>query len=114
MKRLFKLLFFLALVAGVLAGMSYVGARTRVGTLLGSNPPVGRRSVHFEFEGVSSLPGQPRAWVFTYDSSILPGVSNVRIRIVVSPTGEILSVRPSDLYARLEQWEKSKLPAELR
>jgi hypothetical protein len=111
-KGLFKLLFFLALVAGILAGMSYVGARTRVGTMLGSNPPVGRRSIHFAFEGVSSLPGQPRAWVFTYGSSILPDVSEVRI--VVSPTGEILSTRPADLDLRLEQWEKSKLPSELR
>ncbi len=112
MKRLFKLLFFLALVGGILAGMSYVGVRTRVGTMLGSNPPVGRRSIHFEFKGVSSLPGNPRAWVFTYGSSILPGVSNVRI--IISPTGEILATQPRDLYARLEQWENSKLPAELR
>jgi uncharacterized protein YneF (UPF0154 family) len=111
-KRLFKLLFFLALVAGVLAGMSYVGARARVGTLLGSNPPLGNRSIRFEFEGVSNLPGQPRAWVFTFGSSTLPGVSHVRI--VVSPTGEILSFEPRDLDIRLEQWEESKLPAELR
>jgi len=111
-KRLFKLLFFLTLVAGVLFGMSYLGARTRVGTMLGSKPPVGRRSIRFAFEGVSNLQGQPRAWVFTYQSSLLPGVSNVRI--VVSPTGDIISMQPADLDIRLEQWEKSKLPVELR
>lgn len=112
MKRLVKLLLFTALVVPVLLGMSYVGARARVGQLLGSDPPFGDRHIMFAFGGIPSLPGNPRAWVFTYRSSQLAGVSGAQI--FVSPTGRVLAVRPDNLEALVEAWAQRHLPPELR
>ena len=112
MKRLIKLVFVLALVSAVLAGMSYAGAGIKAGTFLGSNTPVGDRQIKFDYEGVRGLPGRPKAWVVTYRSSQLPGTPIVQI--FVSPTGRIIATRPADLDRRVEAWEKSRLPPELR
>jgi hypothetical protein len=46
--------------------------------------------------------------VFTYSQIRLPGVR--RVRIVVSPTGEVLSVAPPDLEERLETYRQSLEP----
>jgi hypothetical protein len=111
-KRLFKLLFILVVVGAVLTGMSYVGARATVGQFLGSGPPLSERTIQFASKSASGAQGTPVAWVFTYHASTLPGTR--RAEILVSPTGKILATEPSDLERRLERWERSKLPEELR
>ena len=62
----------------------------------------------FAYEGVEGLEGTPRAWVFTYDRVRLPGVN--RARIVVSPTGKVLSTTPPDLEQRIERYKASLEP----
>ena len=112
MKRLIKLVLALALVSASLAGMSYAGAGIKAGTFLGSKAPVGDREIKFDYEGVRDLPGRPKAWVVTYHSSQLPGTPFVQI--FVSPTGRVIATRPPDLDRRVEAWEKTSLPPELR
>ncbi len=112
MKRLIKLVFVLALVGAALAGMSYAGAGIKAGTFLGSNAPVGDREIKFHNDGVEDLPGRPKAWVVTYRSSQLTGTTFVQI--FVSPTVRVIATRPPDLDRRLEAWEKTRLPPELR
>jgi hypothetical protein len=111
-QRLIKWVMMLAVVGGVLAAVSYVGARATAGQFVGSNPPLGRRTIRFAFGGISSLNTTPRAWVFTYGSTSLPGVE--RAQIIVSPTGKLLATRPPDLERRLEQQARLWIPAELR
>jgi len=108
MDRLFKGLLVVALIGGGFGVYSYLGARITAGKLVGSNPPMGDRTIEFAFDGVPELAGQPRAWVVTYTSSRLPGVRTVRI--YVSPTGTLLATRPADLDTRLDAWEKSRQP----
>ncbi len=112
MKRLIKLIFFLALVGAALAGMSYAGAGIRAASFVGPKAPVGNRQIKFDYEGVRGLPGRPKAWVVTYRSSQLPGAPTVQI--IVSPMGRVLATRPPDLDRRVEAWEKRRLPPELR
>ncbi len=112
MKKLIKLIFLLAVIGAVLAGMSYAGAGIKAGTFLGSKAPVGDRQIKFDYEGVRNLPGRPKAWVVTYRSSQLPGTPFVQI--FVSPTGRVIATRPPDLDRRVEAWEKTSLPPELR
>ena len=112
MVRLFKWLMMLGTLAGVLAGMSYVGARATAGKLLGIDSPLSNRTVEFAFVGVTGLRANPRAWVFTFRSSELPGVA--RAQIYISPTGKLLATQPADLELRLERLARSKMPPELR
>ena len=112
MKRLIKLIFVLALVGAVLAGMSYAGAGIRAASFVGTHAPVGDRQIKFDYEGVRGLPGRPKAWVVTYRSSQLPGAPTVQV--VVSPTGRVIGTRPPNLDRLVEEWEKRRLPPELR
>ena len=112
MKKLIKLIFALALVGAALAGISYAGAGIRAASFVGSNAPLGNRQIKFHYEGVRDLPGRPKAWVVTYRSSQLPGA--LTVRIVVSPTGRLLATRPTNLDRLVEDWEKRRLPPELR
>lgn len=108
MRRLRNLLFFVILVLGALAGISYLGARTAAGRLVGSNPPMFGRSMTFDYKGVKSLPGTPRAWVISYSSTRLPGVK--RVLIYVSPKGRLIASVPANLEARISAYEKSLQP----
>ncbi len=112
MKRLIKLIFALAAIGPVLTGMSHVGAGIRAGTILGSHAPVGNRQIKFDYEGARDLPGRPKAWVDTSRSSQLPGAPTVQV--FVSPMGRVLATRPPDLDRRVGEWEKRRLPPELR
>ena len=112
MKRILKMVLLVGIVGGVLTGMSGIGARATVGGFVGMNPPVSDRTMEFAFEGVRGVRGNPRAWVITYASSTLPGVT--KAEIFVSPTGRILGTRPADLDLRLTRWEKAKMPTELQ
>jgi hypothetical protein len=106
--RLLKWLVMLAAIAAMLGAASYAGARFTTGRLVGPTPPLSGREIRFEFKGVEELPGRPRAWVFTYGASRLPGVRSARI--YVSPTGRLIATRPADLDLRLEAWEKAQQP----
>lgn len=108
MRRFIKLLLIVALGCGAFAAYSYLGARFAAGELLGSDPPLSGRTVQFNFQGVPNLPGKPKAWVFTYSSSRLPGVTGGQI--FISYNGRVIATRPTDLAARVDAWEKAKLP----
>ena len=112
MKRFIKLIFVLAAIGAALAGMSYAGAGIRAASFVGTKAPVGNREIKFYDKGVPGVAGMPKAWVVTYRSSQLPGAPIVQI--VVSPTGKVLATRPPDLGRRVEEWEKRRLPRELR
>lgn len=108
MARLFKWLVVIAFVGGALTTASYAGARFTAGRFLGPKAPVSRRTDQFAFEGVTGLPGKPRAWVFTYRASEMPGIKAVQI--FVSPTGRLLATVPGDLDIRLDAYERSLEP----
>ncbi|HEX9728382.1 MAG TPA: hypothetical protein VGA37_07765 [Gemmatimonadales bacterium] len=103
MKRLIKVLVFATFVVALLSAGSFFAVRASVGKFLGSKPPVSGRQQTFAFKGVEGLAGTPRAWVFRYTSNRL-GLRSVEI--YVSPTGTILGTRPSNLAARLDQYEQ--------
>ena len=107
MRKLFKWAFLLALACGFLFGISYAGARTTVGKMLGSpTPPVGNRTITFLWGGAQNLPGKPRVWRFTF--SKVAAIGNGRATVYVSPTGKIVRVEPADLESRLTAAAKAK------
>ncbi len=108
MRKILKWLFLAAFVAGLGAAGSYAGARLNAGKLLGSKPPLTGRTVQFAFEGVPDLPGTPRAWIFTYPVSRLPGVRSATI--YVSITGGIIATKPANLDQLIDVWERSQEP----
>ncbi|MBI4421785.1 MAG: hypothetical protein HY560_13250 [Gemmatimonadetes bacterium] len=109
MKKLIKV-FVLLLVVGVIGyAMSYAGARTAAGRFLGNKPPdMGTRSIRFAFGGVAGLPGQPRAWEFTYSRASIN--ANKPVKIYVSLGGDVLGTVPKDLDRRLEAYTKTREP----
>jgi hypothetical protein len=108
MQRLISWLIWTAALAGVLAAASYAAAQYRARQLLGPNSPIRSPTTTLAWGGVPDLPGKPRAWVLTYSQSRLPDVR--RVRIVVSPTGRIISVTPPDLKDRLDAYQQSLEP----
>jgi hypothetical protein len=108
MRRGFRWFLLVLVAAGVLALVSYVGARATTGKVVGSKPPLFDRSITFAFQGVEDLPGKPRAWVIHYERTRLPGVR--RAFIYVSLTGKLIGTRPVNLDERLEAWAKSQEP----
>lgn len=107
-RRLIVWFFGLAALLGLLGAASFVGAQYRARQLLGRRSPVRGPATTFEYRGVQDLRGTPRAWVITYSQIRLPGVRHVRI--VVSPSGRVLSVTPADLKDRLEVYRQSLEP----
>lgn len=108
MRRFFRLLIWALFFGAIAAAGSYAGARLKAGQVLGRRPPVEGFSWEFAFQGVEGIPGEPRAWVFTYNRVRLPGVRQARI--VVSPTGKVLSTTPPDLEQRIERYKASLEP----
>ena len=112
MAKVFKLLLLLVSVGGLLTFASYAGARVTVGKIVGAHPPLSARTIYFQgwrppaFEGVTDLPGKPRAWVIEFGRTELPGIR--RVTLFVSPTGKLLATRPRDLEARIEAWEQAQ------
>lgn len=100
MTRLLWYLLIVAFVGAILIGGSYAAAYSTVGTLLGAPPPkMGKRSTELLWKGAPELPGQPRAWRFTFGPTVIPGAQSVRIW--VDPMGRLLQVEPLDLRGRL-------------
>jgi hypothetical protein len=108
MTRLLKLLVLLVLVAVGVGAASYAGARATAGKLVGNDPPLSDRTITFAFDGIPELPGRPRAWVITYARTSLPGVRSATI--YVSAGGRLLAMKPRDLDARLDAYEKALEP----
>jgi hypothetical protein len=108
MRRAFNWFMVLVFVCGLLAAMSYAGARATTGKVVGSNPPLSNRTVTLAYKGVPELPGNPRAWVVRYGRTRLPGVP--RAVIYVSLTGKLIAMRPTDLDEKLIAWEKAQEP----
>ena len=101
MRRLFQLLLVATFVGTLLLGASWAAAYFAVGTLLGAPPPqMGTQHTHLALEGVRGIRGHPRAWVFSYGPTLIPGAPDVRI--YVTPTGELLRTEPLDLADRLK------------
>lgn len=108
MRRIIKSLLILVVLCLAFAAYSYLGARFTAGRLVGPDAPLSERTIQFAYQGVPDLPGNPRAWVFTYRRSRLPGVT--RAQIFISFNGRVITTRPRDLDQRLLAWEKTRLP----
>lgn len=105
MRRFLKYLLGLLVIAGVLIGTSYVGARARAATFLGSPlPELGPREVTFAFGGLQEFAGAPRAWIFNYGPGRLPNTPYFQIYIAL--TGRLVGTEPRDLQTRLRQFQE--------
>ena len=101
MHRLLKVLVILGLIFGLLCGASYAGSRAAAGKVVGPNPIfMGQRDIQLKYKGVEELEGNPRAWVYTYGPTELPGVSEATI--YVSLEGKLIRTRPRNLAERIE------------
>jgi hypothetical protein len=101
MARLFWIVVMLGFAAAVAAGISWIGAYTAVGKLLGAPPPeMGKQTTTFLWEGMPHVPGHPRAWRFAFRPTKIPGAE--RVEIYVSPSGKVLATEPADLESRLQ------------
>jgi len=99
--RLFWLTIMAACGAALLAGVSWIGAYTVAGSLLGSPPPdMGNQSIRFLWDGMPRMPGHPRVWEFAYGPTKIPGAPTVRI--YVTPLGHIVETEPDNLEALLK------------
>jgi hypothetical protein len=108
MGRFFRFLMIVAGLAVGFAAYSYLGARMTVGQILGTESPLSDRTIQFDYHGVPELRGHPRAWVFTYRSTELPGIS--RAQFYVSYNAQIIATRPADLVQQIEKWQKARMP----
>ena len=108
MQRFFKFVLVVCGLAVAFAAYSYLGARMTVGQILGTESPLAARSIHFEYHGVQSRPGRPRAWVFTYRRSQLPGTPVAQF--FVSFNAELIATRPPDLLQQIDKWQKARMP----
>jgi YD repeat-containing protein len=110
MGKLINFLALVALVAALAGGGSYAAAYFAQGKLTGVDDPIGAREFALAWKGVDSLPGKPKAWVFTYTGGRVPGVRSATIW--VDPMGEIIATRPRDLRDRIERWRDSQQSAD--
>lgn len=110
MGKLIKFIALVALVAALAGGGSYAAAYFAQGKITGVDDPIGARSWELNWKGVDSLPGKPKAWVFTYSGGKVPGVRSATIW--VSPTGTVIATRPRDLRDRIDNWRDSQQTAD--
>lgn len=110
MGKLFKFVFIVALVAALAGGGSYAAAYFAQGEVTGVDDPIGARTWELAWKGVDSLPGKPRAWVFTYEGGRVPGIR--KATIWVSLTGDVIATKPRDLDERIERWRDSQQSAD--
>ena len=101
MYRLLKIILTLALLFGLAYGASYAGSRVVAGKIVGPNPAfMGQRKIEFKYKGVEELEGSPRAWVYTYSPTELPGVAEAKI--YVTWDGKLIRTRPRNLAERVQ------------
>lgn len=104
--KLFKLAFILAILGVLAGGGSYAAAYFAQGKIASVDDALGQRHWKLDWKGYDSLPGKPRAWIFTYTN---PKVSNLRNpTIVVSLTGKVLLTKPRDLPERVDRWREAR------
>ena len=106
--RLIKFVYVVGGLALFFAAYSYLGARMTVGEILGSDSPLSQRTIQFNYHGVPNLPGHPRAWIFTYRHTELPGTPVAQF--FVSLNAGIIATRPPDLIAQIDKWQKARMP----
>jgi hypothetical protein len=101
MRRVITLVLVVACASALLSGASWALAQSTVASLLGAPPPrMGHSDTQFSFDGVRQVRHHPRAWIFTYGPTAIPGAS--RVRIYVGPMGRLLRTEPADLAARMK------------
>jgi hypothetical protein len=106
MARLFWILVIAGFAGAVALGISWVGAYTAVGTLLGAPPPqMGDQKTTLLWKGMPQYQGHPRAWLFQFGPTRIPGAE--RVEIYVDPTGHIITTEPTDLEARIQAFHRS-------
>jgi len=110
MGKLIKFIALVGLVAALAGGGSYAAAYFAQGKIAGVDDVLGQREVKLNWEGVDSLPGKPRAWVFTYTGGKLQGLKTATIW--VTPTGTLIATKPRDLRDRVEHWRDSQQTAD--
>ena len=110
MGKLIKFIGLVALVAALAGGGSYAAAYFAQGKIAGVDDVLGQRAVKLNWEGVDSLPGKPRAWVFTYSGGKLQGLRTATIW--VTPTGTLIATKPKDLRDRVDHWRDSQQTAD--
>ena len=104
MYRFLKVLVVLGLIVGLVCGASYAGSRAAVGKVVGSTNPtfLGQRDIRLSLRGVEELDGNPRAWVYTYGPTKLPGVREATI--YVSLEGKLIRTSPRNLAERIQRY----------
>jgi hypothetical protein len=108
MERFFKFVLVACGLALGFAAYSYLGARMTVGQILGTESPLSERTIQFNYHGVPELRGHPRAWVFTYRRTQLPGTPVAQF--FISYNAEIIATRPPDLIQQIQRWQKARMP----
>jgi hypothetical protein len=109
MAKLMKMFLALLLLAALAAAGSYGIAYLTQGKLVGAQPlDLGAQQTHFEINGIADLPGRPKAWVFGYGPTKIPGMKEVEI--YVSPTGALLGTKPKNFAARLQAYRAAQNP----
>lgn len=101
MYRLIKIVLLFGLIFGLLYGASYAGSRAAAGKVVGPSPIfMGERDIQLHYKGVEELEGNPRAWVYTYGPTQLPGVSEAKIYVTLD--GKLIRTRPRNLAERVQ------------
>lgn len=109
MAKLMKLFLTLLLLSGLAAAGSYGVAYLAQGKLVGAQPlDLGAQETRFATEGIATLPGAPKAWVFSYGPTKIPGMKQVEI--YVSPLGAILGTNPKNFATRLQAYRAAQTP----
>ena len=109
MAKLMKLFLTLLLLSGLAAAGSYGVAYLAQGKLVGAQPlDLGAQQTRFATEGIPTLPGAPKAWVFTYGPTKVPGMKVAEI--YVSPLGAVIGTKPKDFSARLQAYRAAQSP----
>jgi hypothetical protein len=103
MYRFLKILLGIGLIVGLLYGASYAGSRAAAGKVVGPNPAfMGARKIELNIQGVEELEGNPRAWVYTYGPTQLPGVNMATV--YVSLEGRLIRTRPRNLAEQVQRY----------
>ena len=103
MNRLIWWLLILAFLGSLCLAGSFAAAHVAVGRTLGDPPPdMGTSNIDLAWKGAPKLRGHPRAWVFRYRDTSIPGAPTVRI--YVSLTGKLLATEPTDLPTKLRSF----------
>ncbi|MFI5234174.1 MAG: hypothetical protein ACHQXA_00555 [Gemmatimonadales bacterium] len=109
MAKLMKFFLLVLLIGGLLAAGSYGAGYLAQGKLVGAQPlDLGAQQTRFATDGIPDLPGAPKAWVFSYGPTKIPGMPQVEI--YVSPTGSVLGTKPKNFVTKLQAYRAAQTP----